>query len=157
MLCGSNAVQYYLVRQYMQTKFICPHCSEEIFSWGSISLDGVPIACPHCGRGSLTSPHEEESDAFAIYSKPVTILWLAVRWLFVGGGCLILLLSAFAILFVDVRLSLLAKLPISLMLIMFGIFLAHVAAYGKLSKYSKFGEDAKAHKARIESIKRSAR
>ena len=137
----------------MQTRFICPHCAEEIFSWDSRSLNGLPIVCPHCGHGTLTSPNEKEGEAFIVYSKPTTILWLAVRWVVIGGFCLTLLASALAILVIDTQHSLPVKISISLLLLVACALFTHIAIYGRLHKHSQLKDDRKAHKTRIRSIR----
>ena len=137
----------------MQTRFICPHCAEEIFSWDSRSLNGLPIVCPHCGHGALTSPNEKEGEAFIVYSKPTTILWLAVRWVVIGGFCLTLLASALAILVIDTQHSLPVKVSISLLLLVACALFTHIAIYGRLHKHSQLKDDRKAHKTRVRSIR----
>jgi DNA-directed RNA polymerase subunit RPC12/RpoP len=141
----------------MQTRFNCHYCGKEIFSWESRTLHGIPISCPHCEHGALVSPLDESGEAFIVYSKPATILWLTIRWLVVGGFSLFLFGASIAVFILYPQHPILYRASAALILLITSASLVHICIYGRLRKYGKFEHDREAHRIRLRSLKKHER
>lgn len=102
----------------------------------------------------MASPDERADEAFIVYSKPTTLVWLVVRWITVGGFSVILLACAFVVLLVDSALSLPTRVAASVLSLLAAAACLHIAVYGRLRKHSQLEDDRKAHRVRIRSLAR---